>query len=76
MALYLIIFRDDDNDTIVREIEAKNIKEVGRALVAQGSAGDGFTGEVWRVAGRPKTVTLKLTTSVEVEVSVDPGEDE
>ncbi len=68
MAQYLIISEDKDGDTTVRQIEATNINAAARALVAQGSAHDGFTGDIWRVTGPPKRVTLKLTTTVEVEV--------
>ena len=77
MAQYLIVA--DDGKTIFRAVEAKNIKDAARKLITPstyaGEVGDEVTALIWRVAGPPKTVTLKLTTSVEVEVS-DHGEDE
>ncbi len=68
MAIYLIELEDGDS-TFVREVEAKNIKDAARALVAGDDNDDGFTARIWRVAGPPKTITLKVKTSVEVEVT-------
>ncbi len=68
MAHYLIIHEYDDG-TFVREVEAKNVKEAARSLVGDSGADDGFTATIWRVAGPSKTITLKVETSVSVEVT-------
>jgi hypothetical protein len=65
MAQYLIIAQDD---TFVREIEAKNIKDAVRALVTD-DAPNKVTFRIWRVAGPVKTVTLKVETSVQVKIT-------
>jgi hypothetical protein len=68
MAQYLIAIEDDGGE-FVREVEAKNIKEAARSLIGGDDADDGFTAKIWRVAGPPKTVTLRVETSVSVEVT-------
>ena len=68
MARYLIELNDGDG-TFVREVEAKNIKDAARALVAGDDNDDGLNARIWRVAGPSKTITLRMKTSVEVEVT-------
>ncbi len=66
MAHYLIISNDEANGTYVTQVEAKNIKEAARSLKG---IGDGFSAQIYRVAGPPKTITLKVETTVQVKIT-------
>ncbi len=74
MATYLIV-ADTDDGTFVNQVEARNMKEAARTLVGGEGNPDGFTARIWRVTGPPKTVTLRVETSLAVDVS-DAGEDQ
>lgn len=65
MAHYLIV---DDGSELVRKVEAKNMKEAAQLLFAGSDDDDGYTADIYRVAGTPKRVTLSVETVTKVSV--------
>lgn len=65
MAQYLIV---DDGSKLVRRVEAKNMKEAAQLLFAGSEDDDGYTADIYRVAGAPKRITLSVETVTKVSI--------
>jgi len=67
MATYLIV---DDDREILGIIEAKNMAEAARTLRLPGTDIDidGYSADIYRVAGKPKRVTLSVETVTKVTI--------